>query len=58
MAKNNYIEKIGILSRPELKAALEKYAIEEGIKPSAICRKAIYEYLLKKGVLSKDKRYF
>ena len=58
MVKNNYTEKIGILSRIELKEALEDYALKEGIKPSVVCRKAIYEYLLNKGVLSKDKRYF
>ena len=54
----DYTEKIGILSRIELKEALEEYALKEGINASAICRKAIYEYLLSKGVLSKDKRYF
>ena len=58
MEKKDYTEKIGILSRMELKEALEDYALKEGITPSVVCRKAIYEYLLKKGVLSNDKRYF
>ncbi len=57
MTKENYKEKIGFLSREELKLALESYASSEGLKPSVVCRKAVYEYLMKKGVLKKGIRY-
>lgn len=58
MTKSNYEEKIGFLSRPELKKALEEYSLKEGVKTAVICRKALYEYLLKRGVISKSKRYY
>lgn len=40
-----------------VKKALEEYAIEDGVKPPVIIRKAIVKYLKEKGALDKDKNY-
>lgn len=52
-----YTEKIAFYSKKELKKALEKYAQDEGVNPSIICRKALVKFLKEKGVLDKDKKY-
>jgi hypothetical protein len=55
--EKNYDEKIGFLSKPELKEALENYADTEGISPSVVCRKALVDYLMSRGALKQSKNY-
>jgi hypothetical protein len=50
----NYTEKIGFMTRPNLKKALEDYSQGEGVKPGLVCRKAIFEFLVKKGALKES----
>lgn len=46
--------KIAFYSKVNLKMALEDYSKKEGINPSVINRKALFEYLEKKGVLKEE----
>lgn len=52
--KLTYPCKIAFYSKENLKKALEDYSKKEGINPSVINRKALFEYLEKKGVLKKE----
>ncbi len=54
---DNYAAKIAFYSRDNLKKALEEYSKKEGVNPSVINRKALVEYLEKKGALKKDQSY-
>lgn len=51
-----YIKKIGFMTKPELKQELENYSEEHGLKSGVICRMAIFDYLVKKGILKKEDR--
>lgn len=54
---HTYNRYIGFNISNELRDALQRYAIDEGVKIPVVIRKAIVKYLKDKEYLDRDKRY-